>query len=173
MAGGVAAFPITDGADKPARSPAKGTPMPEFYPEHIPETADPFLKGYLAAFEWLLPDEQDGDRPDAIDRSKIRGWSREALRRIKADCRDFQRANKAALARYCELRRAETAHRLRVRQYDELECAGHDFFLTRERHGTGFWDRGEDPVFEELTKAAETYGEAGHPWLHRGWLRLD
>lgn len=42
--------------------------------------------------------------------------------------------------------------------------AGHDFWLTRNHHGTGFWDRGygderKEEFGELLTKAAHSYGE--------------
>lgn len=37
--------------------------------------------------------------------------------------------------------------------------SGHDFWLTRNRHGAGFWDRGLGKVGDELTKAAHVYGE--------------
>lgn len=38
---------------------------------------------------------------------------------------------------------------------------GHDFMLTRNRHGAGFWDRGLGEQGERLTKAANAYGTAG------------
>lgn len=37
---------------------------------------------------------------------------------------------------------------------------GHDFLLTRDRHGTGFWDRGHGPVGELLTEACRPYGDS-------------
>jgi hypothetical protein len=37
---------------------------------------------------------------------------------------------------------------------------GHDLWLTRNRHGAGFWDRGLGEVGERLTKAAHDLGEA-------------
>jgi hypothetical protein len=37
---------------------------------------------------------------------------------------------------------------------------GHDFWLTRNGHGAGFWDRGHGEPGEQLTRAAKTYGEA-------------
>lgn len=37
--------------------------------------------------------------------------------------------------------------------------AGHDFWLTRNRHGTGFWDRGLGALGETLTEAAHEAGE--------------
>lgn len=37
---------------------------------------------------------------------------------------------------------------------------GHDFHLTRNHHGAGFWDRGLGRIGERLTVAAEAFGEA-------------
>jgi hypothetical protein len=36
---------------------------------------------------------------------------------------------------------------------------GHDFWLTRNGHGTGFWDRGLGAVGDRLSAAAKVYGE--------------
>ena len=36
---------------------------------------------------------------------------------------------------------------------------GHDFSLTRNRHGAGFWDRGLGELGDRLTKASHAYGE--------------
>ena len=38
--------------------------------------------------------------------------------------------------------------------------AGHDFWLTRNHHGAGFWDRGLGEVGERLTDAAHAYGSS-------------
>lgn len=35
--------------------------------------------------------------------------------------------------------------------------AGHDFYLTRNGHGTGFWDRGKGEHGERLSNAAKGY----------------
>lgn len=39
----------------------------------------------------------------------------------------------------------------------EYEKAGTDFHLTRNGHGSGFWD-GDYPEYDKLTKLARTYG---------------
>lgn len=39
-----------------------------------------------------------------------------------------------------------------------LEQFGHDFWLTRNGHGAGFWDRGLGKLGETLTKWSKTYG---------------
>lgn len=42
---------------------------------------------------------------------------------------------------------------------EDPEQAGHDFILSRNRHGAGFWDRGNGDVGELLHKYAVTFGE--------------
>lgn len=38
------------------------------------------------------------------------------------------------------------------------EQAGHDFWLTRNGHGAGFWDRGLGDIGDRLSDIARTYG---------------
>ncbi len=40
----------------------------------------------------------------------------------------------------------------------EPEQIGQDFWLTRNRHGAGFWDRGLGELGETLTQFAQSYG---------------
>lgn len=40
------------------------------------------------------------------------------------------------------------------------DFAGHDFWLTRNGHGAGFWDRGLGDRGDRLTEAAHGYGES-------------
>lgn len=47
------------------------------------------------------------------------------------------------------------------RDWTASEQAGHDFYLTRNGHGAGFWDRGLGDLGDRLTAAAEVYGTAG------------
>lgn len=43
---------------------------------------------------------------------------------------------------------------------DATEQAAHDFWLTRNGHGAGFWDGDwSDEVEDKLTKLAESFGE--------------
>lgn len=39
------------------------------------------------------------------------------------------------------------------------EQIGHDFWLTRNGHGAGFWDRGLGELGERLTKISKDFGE--------------
>ncbi|AYD82177.1 hypothetical protein KNU13_gp91 [Gordonia phage Turuncu] len=63
-----------------------------------------------------------------------------------------------------------TAHPLAVRMYaaqrrynagdgNVWEHFGHDFLLTRDGHGAGFWDRGLGDLGDYLTTIADGYGD--------------
>lgn len=56
---------------------------------------------------------------------------------------------------------------------DAGQC-GHDFALTRNHHGAGFWDRGYGDLGDRLTVAAQSFGESG-AWYREddGFVRLD
>ena len=46
---------------------------------------------------------------------------------------------------------------------DNVEQAGHDFWLTRNNHGTGYWDRPEiygESYADMFTKYAQSFGES-------------
>lgn len=49
----------------------------------------------------------------------------------------------------------------RRRGYD-WSSAGHDFYLTREGHGAGFWDRGLGIVGDALTALSKPYGSSDY-----------
>ncbi|GAA2812916.1 hypothetical protein [Saccharopolyspora taberi] len=61
--------------------------------------------------------------------------------KIKEDCKDFFDSNWPDLGGI------------------DPQQAGHDFMLTRQGHGTGFWDRGLGDKGDRLTKSAKVYGE--------------
>ena len=52
----------------------------------------------------------------------------------------------------------------------EPEQIGHDLFLTRNRHGAGFWDRGLGELGDKLTDIAHPYGDFGLYLADRGTL---
>ena len=84
-----------------------------------------FLTGYLKAALFSTTDESSDSGGEPLDKNyTVNDFSFTALEIAKKDCKAFQEANAADLA--------------------DIDCeqAGHDFWLTRNRHGTGFWDRG-------------------------------
>ena len=46
------------------------------------------------------------------------------------------------------------------REWSRSELFGHDFYLTREHHGAGFWDRGLGELGNKLTDVAHSFGSA-------------
>lgn len=62
---------------------------------------------------------------------------------FKEDCTDFAQSN-------IELLQSVDM---------ELEQIGHDFWLTRNGHGAGFWDRNLGATGDKLTELAQVYGE--------------
>jgi hypothetical protein len=98
-----------------------------------------FQQSYIEAALWSSTDE-DGEPLDATyDDTDLDST---LLRQMHEDCADFVSANTAALDA-CGL---------------SAEQAGHDFWLTRNGHGAGFWDRGIGELGEVLTDAAAVYG---------------
>ena len=52
---------------------------------------------------------------------------------------------------------------------------GHDLWLTRQRHGCGFWDRDEleaDGLGDQLTEVCHAMGEPNHEFFG-GWLHIS
>lgn len=79
----------------------------------------------------------------------------EALAIIMADCQRFQTENAETMTQAIETGEVKCGP-----DFDETGRAAHDFWLTRNHHGAGFWD-GDWPETEGeiLTKAAKAFGE--------------
>lgn len=114
---------------------------------------DQFLRGYMTALWWSTSNEVDGEEVHLDEFEPSEG----AVRKCTKDCFHFFWANKhdldKAAARY-DLSRGDGAD-------TGYDFAGHDFALTRNGHGAGFWDRKELKVRglgERLTKACEVAG---------------
>jgi len=98
---------------------------------------DEFTRAYITAALWA---ETGSDDEPLDDNYTVHDINAETLARMVEDCRDFQ-------AKYGELIQGMEAQ------------AGHDFWLTRRGHGCGFWDGDWAELGDELTKAAESYGD--------------
>jgi hypothetical protein len=104
-----------------------------------PTALDTFLYSYATAALWSSTDEEGV----ALDESySVEDLHPSAIQSMEADCEDFLNGAMELID-------------------GELEQAGHDFWLTRNRHGCGFWD-GDWP--EEagrlLTERSHPYGES-------------
>jgi hypothetical protein len=103
---------------------------------------DTFTRAYLEAALWTSDPEPRSGEWSESDVWNIEAIAPHSLRQAVSDCEDFQQANAADLA-----------------QAGDDAQNGHDFWLTRNRHGAGFWDRGYGDVGRRLTDAAHVYGE--------------
>ncbi len=114
-----------------------------------------FTRGYIECALWADGNAEslsvEGDGEDEED-AGLADVSPELMAAMSLDCLTFETANAA------DLEAAEEAGRDR----DHL---GHDFWLSRNGHGTGFWDRGLGEVGERLHAAAQACGQVD---LYRG-----
>ena len=107
---------------------------------------DKFTQAYMEAALWTSTDESTPQGGEPMDRNySIDDIAEETRERMQRDCTAFQNANV-------------------IPEYHHGECtdeemAGHDFWLTRNGHGAGFWDRGLGEIGERLTEASKGYGE--------------
>ena len=105
-----------------------------------------FFIAYVEAALWSSTDE-DGEPLDSrYDEGDV---DPETLAKMREDCEDFIKANEADLKLYIE--------RMKSGEYRGEARAGHDFWLTRNGHGAGFWDRGLGELGKRLTEAAKVY----------------
>jgi hypothetical protein len=102
---------------------------------------DSFFRAYVECALWSSTDWDSGEPlDDTYDTADI---APETLDAMRADCDDFYAAN------------VETWQAAGMSD----DQAGHDFWLTRNRHGAGFWDHGIGDAGRTLTANAHAYGE--------------
>jgi len=106
-------------------------------PPPKPEELDKFTRSYIETALWSSTDEVGVPLDENYD---IHDIAPETLRKMAEDTAAFQESN------WDDIKFA-------------LERAGHDFWLTRNRHGAGFWD-GDWPrdVGRRLTEESHPYG---------------
>lgn len=101
---------------------------------------DKFTRAYFDTALWSTPDgsNDEGGEP-MLDNYTIDDFAPDTMKRMIADCADFQE---------------RFADQLSAAGIDD-EQAGQWFWLSRNGHGSGFFDDGHD----ELQKVAKEYGE--------------
>lgn len=102
---------------------------------------DAFTQGYIEAAFWTGNDEE------GIPDMGLHDLARNALASMVADCKAFQELARDDL---------DKAYSHAPAHYD-ANMAGVDFWLTRNGHGAGFWDRGLGQSGGRLSDAA-TFG---------------
>ncbi len=132
--------------------------MPQFTPDttgvvvmHDPAFAyvtfddhDGFTQSYIEAVFFT-----DGGSDGELGNLGYADFAPETLKRIVEDCRDFQASE--AWVQF-------EARPLRSLVGSRARAAGHDFWLTRNGHGAGFWDGDwPEPYAAALDAAARSF----------------
>lgn len=108
-----------------------------------PEDMAEAVNGYVACALWSECDE-DGEPLDGLYFAND----------IAAGSRALMAEDVVAFVVGCEEHRPDVFAGMGAVQ------VGHDFWLTRNHHGAGFWDRGLGEVGQWLTDMAHPYGDA-------------
>lgn len=107
-------------------------------------TLDAFTRGYVTAALWSSNDDSDESGGVPLDTNySVNDIATATLAKMAKDCASFQKANVDDLAA----------------SGMSDEDAGHNFWLNRNGHGVGFWDRGLGELGDRLSKACKPYGE--------------
>lgn len=105
----------------------------------------PLAKGYIDCALWLALDKHGNPN----DELTVDDLPRDALDCMIADCAAFQVKLDSLLVEGMTSK--------------EYEQAGHDFYLTRNGHGAGFWDGDYEhygkAIEDGLSKLARDFGE--------------
>ena len=112
--------------------------------------ADSFLFAYIECALWSSNDESTPQGGEPLDKNYTHEDIDPTTRAtMKADCERFYNEHRELI----EFR---------------AERAGHDFWLTRNGHGAGFWDGDwPEPAASTLTEAAQKFGEV-NLYVHEG-----
>ncbi len=111
------------------------------------KTLNDFTQAYIECALWASIDDND----DPLDSNySIDDIEPDSMEKIIEECEAFQNDNLELLQAYCEAYQHP--------EYTSMSLAGHDYWLTRNGHGAGFWDRGIGEVGDLLTKACQYQG---------------
>lgn len=114
----------------------------------------PFEQSYIETALWSSTD--DSDNPLDSSEYSDTEFTPSAIEKIQADCRKFQETAKPLLDAF---ERETDASVLNSCNLTPNRIA-HDFWLTRNRHGAGFWDGDyPEPLATQLTSLAHSFSE--------------
>lgn len=108
-----------------------------------------FEQGYIECALWSSMDDSNDQGGEPLDQNySITDIEPDTLDGMIKDCNEFIKANSKEI---------ETA----LDEGADYSQLGHDFWLTRNRHGAGFWDRdyADELTREALSEAARKCGE--------------
>lgn len=110
-----------------------------------------FFDAYVTIALWSSMDESTPNGGEPMDANYSRkDIAPKTLSKMKRDCQDFFMRWGGTIDLAMNTKSGYT-----------VEHAGHDFWLTRNGHGSGFWDQDLGEVGDILTHAAKELGEFG------------
>ena len=109
----------------------------------VPET---FFNAYVDCVLWSLTYGENGENNLDDGEHEL---SESAKEQMLLDCADF--------LTYCTAENINPFPDYESELYTDYELSAYDFWLTRNGHGAGYWDRGLKNG-KELTAAAKTFG---------------
>jgi hypothetical protein len=113
------------------------------------EKLDSFTKAYIQAALWSSTDDAGLPLDSIYGPSDLAPETQAA---IVKDCARFLVENEATIYSATCSRGSGL--------FPQIERAGHDFWLTRNGHGAGFWDGDwSEPEAAQLTAASKKFGE--------------
>jgi hypothetical protein len=117
----------------------------------------------LAMFEAALWSETEDNGTPLDEHHGISDFAKPVREALELEAQKFQRDNAKDIERGLKKSRVAT-----LRDPDPYVAAGHDFWLTRNGHGAGFWDGDwTEPAATRLTKASKRYRPVAL-YVHRG-----
>ena len=119
-------------------------------------TLSEFEHAYITTALWSTNDESTPQGGEPLDANyDADDLAPEAAAKMLADCRQFLDANEATIDDAIESGDVKYGP-----DFGPMGRAGHDFWLTRNGHGAGFWDGDwPEPAATILTDAAHKAGE--------------
>lgn len=122
-----------------------------------------FTLAYIGAALWSSRCEEGGDCEFLDAKYDVEDFDAESLASMKNTCRGFFERFKHYIA----------PEYIIDQSYWPETHAGIDFWLTRNHHGTGFWDnRWKEPAATEMTNTAEAYGEC-YLYVENGKIYME
>lgn len=109
-----------------------------------------FIQAYIECALWASTGEPDDgeNNGDPLDQDfNILDVTDSARKQVESECNDF-------------LKRKDVSSVAEKWGREEYKRAGHDFFLTRNHHGGGFWDGDWPDSDAVLTKASHEAGSS-------------
>lgn len=113
---------------------------------------DKFAQGYIDCALWCgldcIHDSENSDpNYDPNHDYSLADISPDAIAKMLSDCLKFVTINSDLIDVLDE-------------QYHRYDRIGHDFWLTRNRHGSGYWDGDyPEPIAGLLTESSHSFGE--------------